>query len=261
MALESGEQSNSKSEKDSQKKEAVSEVQLLTDLVKQLQSQVKKLESEKLSPQSGIKPEDLVKIMAQYSVESQRVKDKDYRNGIQEEDIPEDDYDERGVTFCAPFLGYVITDDRRKGHRVLLPYNKEAVFFQYQGTRRFQNGKEESLSVFSTYTSQSKKEQEWLRNHTFFNTMFYESTEGAKSFDVIKAQKLSRIMTMISHLELPQLIARCKEYGIPINKDKDIMRPMLAMEMADRELKSEQTATHKRLMEIEKEKELLMSKN
>lgn len=238
-----------------------SDTKALLDLVKSMQGEIKTLKSQQLNPAAGIKPEDIVKLMAQFSAESSRVKEKDYRSGIQEEDIPLEDFDEKGVTFCAPFLGYVIADDRRKGFRVLLPYNKETILFYYQGeTRRFSSGKEEVLSVFSTYTSQSKKEQEWLRNHTFFNTMFYESTQGAKSFDIIKAQKLSKLMTMISHFELPQLIARCKEYSIPINVDKEIMRPMLAMEMADRELKSEQNSVQKRLLEIEKEKELLMIK-
>lgn len=239
----------------------VNDTKALIDLVKSMQGEITALKKQQLNPKAGIQPEDLVKIMAQFSAESRKATEKDYRNGIQEEDIPLEDIDEKGITFCAPFLGYAITDDRRKGFRVLLPYNKEVIFFGYQGeTRRFSTGKEEVLSVFSTYTSKSKKEQEWLRNHTFFNTMFYESTEGAKNFDIIKAQKLSRIMTAVSHFELPALIARCKEYGIPINKDKDIMRPMLAMKMAEIELQSEQNSTQRRLVELEQEKELLMSK-
>lgn len=230
----------------------------LLDIVKTLQQEIKNLKAAQVNPAAGIKPEDLVKMMAIYSVESQKSKDKDYRNGILAEDIPIEDFDEKGITFCAPFLGYAIADDRRMGHRVLLPYNKECILFLYQGeTRRRQNSKEESLSVFSTYTSQSRKEQDWLRKHTFFNTMFYESTAGAKSFDVIKAQKLSRIMTMVSNFELPSLIARCKEYNVPINVDKDLMRPMLSMAMADRELASEQDTRQIRLAEIEKEKILL----
>lgn len=240
-----------------------SDINALTDLVKGLQKEIKTLKEKQPNPTAGIAPEDLVRYMAQFSADAGKAKEKDYTHGIQAEDIPEEDFlaDMDAVTFCAPFLGYAIADDRRRGHRVLLPYNKQTILFVYQGeSRRRTNSKEESLSVFSTYTSQSKKEVKWLREHTFFNTMFYESTAGSKSFDVIKAQKLSRIMTMVSNFELPALIARCKEYGVPISTDKDMMRPMLSMAMAEKELQSEQNVTQRRLMEIEEEKAKLMQK-
>lgn len=231
----------------------------LLDVVKQLQGDIKRLKSEQSQNQSGISPSELAKILATYNAESRRVENKDYRQGIREEDIPKDDYDEAGITFCAPFTGYVVTDDYRMGHRVILPYNKESIFFKYQGSRRFQTGKHQELMAFSTYTSRSKKEQDWLRRHTFFNTMFYESTRGAANFDVIKAQKIARIMTAISKFDLNQIVQRCKEYDIAISQDMDVMRTNLAFKMAERELDSERNATQVRLAEIEKEKALLMA--
>lgn len=237
-----------------------SDVKALTEMVLKLQNDLAaiKLGNTQVSPGSNV---DLVKALAEFSAAQEKAKSIDFKGGIRVEDIPKDDYVEQGVRFCSPFTGYAIADDRRNGHYVLIPYNKEVIFFEYQGTREMQIGKHIQLMNFSTYNSQSKKEIEWLRGHTFFNTMFYESTKGVTSFDVQKAQKLSRIMTMLSNFEMPQVIARCKEYQIPINEDLSVMRSMLAMKMAERELESEQTTTQRRLVEIDKERALLQGKN
>lgn len=252
MAIEKGEHENEVPK---------NQIETLTNLVIDLQKQLKAVKSEQAQTQSGIDPEQLVKLFAEYNAQSKKATEKDYSQGIAEEDIPQEDYDENGVTFCAPFTGYVITDDRRKGYRVILPYNKESIFFKYQGTRKFAQGKHNELMSFSTYTSHSKKEQEWLRKHTFFLTMFYESSTDAMTFDVSKAQKIARVMTMLSKMELNQIIARCKEYEVAINhQDISVMRTTLALKMAERELESERTTVQRRLMDLEKEKALLLSK-
>ena len=231
----------------------------LLEIVKKLQNEVALLKQERSQTTSGIQPDELVTLFAKYSQESKKAADKDYRSGIQVEDIPKEDYDEKGVVFCAPFTGYVICDDRRQGHMILLPYNKEFLFFKYQGTRFFTQGKYQEKASFATYTSHSFKEQQWLREHTFFNTMFYESAKDALSFNIVRAQKLARIITMLSKFELHSIIQRCKEYEVPISQDMNTMKTHLAVKMADRELESERTSKHQRLMEIEKEKKELMA--
>lgn len=237
-----------------------SDIEVLKNLVLQLQQENKdinkKFQEVILANASG-SPASMVKVLAEYTAALDKEKNIDFRAGIRAEDIPKDDYDENGVTFCAPFTGYAIADDRRQGHHVLLPYNKEYIFFEFQGKSERQVGKHIQLMNFSTYRSQSKKEIQWLREHTFFNTMFYESTRGVANFDVQRAMKLSRIMTTVTNFEMPQVMARAKEYGIAVDQDLYVMKTMLAMKMADRELESELTSRERRLAELEKEKMLL----
>lgn len=231
----------------------------LTDMVYKLQQELKqmKLANTQADPSS---PEALAKVLAAYQSAKDKTDNIDFQAGIRVEDIPKDDYLELkdAVTFCAPFTGYAIADDRRKGHLVLLPYNKPYIFFEYQGGKPVQDGKHVKLMNLCTYTSQSKAEVEWLRNYTFMNTLIYESTKGVQNFDVLKAQKLSKIMTMLVNFEMPQIIQRCKEYNIPVGTDLSVMRTNLAMKMAEAELNRDSDATQRRLSDLEKEKTLLM---
>lgn len=258
MTLKSGDLNNN--ENAGEKKISTTDADVLKDLVYSLQKELKEIKQNQAVTQSGIDPTMMAKFAAELNQQNKKAENLDYSAGIRAEDIPIDDYDEDGVVFCSPFTGYAIADDRRKGHLITLPYNKKFIFFEFQGQRKYQQGRYQQMMVFSTYHSKSKLEIAWLREHTFFGTMFYESTKGLENFDVQRAQKLARIMTALSHLELPSIISRCKEYNVAINQDISVMRSMLAMEMSKRELESEQNSTQRRLEEIEKEKKLLQSK-
>jgi hypothetical protein len=259
MTLKSGDLENDN-------KAPQNDVAALTEMVLKLQKQFNEAQRQLLevkaanthaSPGSQV---NIVEALANYQATFEKARDIDYQAGIDAKDIPTDDYDEEGVTFCAPFTGYVISDDKRQGHRVMLPYNKPYIVFEFQGSRPIQEGKHVKLMNLCTYRSQSKKEIEWIRNYTFFNTIVYESTRGVMNFDVLKAQKLAKIMTNITNWEMPQVIARCKEYGVPIDQDLAVMRTNVAMKMADAELARDKDSTHNRLAELEKEKALLQSR-
>lgn len=239
------------------KGENTQNITALTEMVLQLQKQLNemKIANTQVSPGNNI---EMIKMLAEFNAANEKAKELDFQGGIRQEDIPLEDYDEEGVVFCAPYTGYAIADDMRMGHRVVLPYNKPFIVFNLHNSKPIQEGKHVKLMNFAIYKSHSKKEAEWLRNFTFFNAYIYESTRGAMNFDVMKAQKLAKIMTTLARFEMPQLIARCKEYAIPINEEISVMRSMLAMKMADRELESDQNSTQRRLAELEKEKSLLM---
>lgn len=227
----------------------------LINVVKKLQDQVKQMQTEKLATTGGFTADDIAKLIN--AAKQDTTKQLDYDAGIEDKDIPLDDFDEKGVVFCAPFAGYCIVDDQRQGHRILLPYNKKFIFFEHQGTRKFQQGKYQATASFATYTSRSKKEQKWIRQHSLFNTMFYENSNKAMSFDIRRAQKLSRIMNTLKDFELHSLIQRAKEYSVPISNDVNALRANLAFEMVDRELASEQSNKSAMLDSTMKEAKLL----
>lgn len=225
-------------------------------IISELSEEVRKLK-ENRQPVSfpttqGMTADDIAKLIeasAKGYKSGERDGNIDYAKGIREEDIPADDYDEKGVRFCAPNVGYVISSDRRKGHEVVLPYNKATIFFEYQATKRMQQGKYESVSPYCAYTSHSKKEIEWLRNHTHYNVMFYESATQALSQDVERMKKMTRIMTLLNHYTVPELLKRCTEYGVAKGENADVMRGHLALAMADKEVESERVKIQKRAEE------------
>lgn len=234
-----------------------SDVAALTEMVYSLQKQLKeiKIANTTVAPGSNV---DMAKVLAEFAAHQKNAENLDFQAGIREEDIPTDDYDEQGVLFCAPFTGYAISDDRRHGHRIVLPYNKPFIIFEHDGIRKVPNGKHTILMNMCKYLCKSKKEAEWLRKYTFFNTHIYESTKGVANFDVLKAQKLSTIMTHVSNWQMPQLIQGCKEHNIPISEDVQVMRTTLAMKMADVALDADNQSTARRLTELEAEKNLLL---
>lgn len=229
----------------------------LRKMVEGLTKQVQKLESEKVNAAPVFNADDIAKLI-KASKDSE--KGIDYAAGIQEEQIDIDDWDEKGIRFCAPFVGYCIVDDVRKGQRVKLPYNKEKIFFDYGATRRMTQGKYEGVSVYSVYTSQSKKEIAWLRNHRYYNIYFYESTTQAMNTDTMKAQRIGRIMAVLSNYEMDALLKRCKEYSVPMGEDAAVMRSHLAMKMMEREIAEEIESTKKQLSDAYKAQLLLEGK-
>lgn len=202
----------------------------------------------------GMTADDIAKLI-QSAVSSNRDKEKeiDYEAGIQEEQIPVDDFDKEGVRFCSPNIGYVIVDDVRKGHRVKLPFGKKMIFFDYANTRKIQQGKYQTAQAFSVYTSHSKRITQWLREHSKYNIFFYESHQQAINADASRIQTLSKIMTVLQNYEVPDILKRCDEYGVPKGEDWRAMRLQLAYAMAQREEEVAAKTTAVRLDDLRKE--------
>lgn len=262
MTLVKGNQNNedSKSNNDFTKDELFKIVTTLNKKVEDLERQQveNQFSSQGISPSvsSGISADDLTKILA--AIKEPALSDVDFDGGIKVEDIPQDDYLDKPVRFCAPYVGHVITGDLRKGYNIKLPYNRPYIFFEYQGYKKIQQGKYEALAVYSTYESHSKKEVAWLRDHSRYGINFYETSTEALSADVLKMQRLSRVMTVLQNYDLIDLIKRCKEYGIQPTEDPRVMRTYLAYEMVKRESESEKSISQKTLEDTLKERDKLI---
>lgn len=218
----------------------------LVNLVKDLAGKVEILSKEKEKPiameTNGLSAEAMATIIKAIQ-EKGDAKDLDFQGGIKEEQIPLDDYLKEGVRFVAPAAGYVVVDDVRMGYRVLLPYNKSSIYFAYEATKRQEQGKNTTLAPYSTYTSHSQKEVDWLRKHTYFGTMFYDSANLAVSSDLIRMTKLSRIMTVLKDMEYPDIVKMCTQHELQKSEDASQMRMALAVKMVDIELASEEKRT------------------
>jgi len=233
MAVEKGEEKTGNEEKGpiSQDK--------LYEMVLGLQKELKETREAK-SPQAAWNPEDVAKLVAETIKATGQNKDSidvNYERGIDESQIPPDDYlgVKGGITFFAPCGGYVICDDLRKGQRVLLPYGKKVIFFENPAVTKIQKGKYEELLVISKYTSFSKKEVEWLRKHRHFGFKFHESIGQTINADVVRMQKLSRIMGNVQNYDVQDLLKHATSYGVPVSEDYDAVRHGLATALLQKE--------------------------
>lgn len=191
---------------------------------------------------------ELLKEVAKSVKEKPDSEKYDVKRFIDEKDVPKDDWLPEGVTFCAYSAGYVIVDDVRNGFPVSTPYGR-TIFFEYQASKRYRGVKGEEMSTYCAYTSHSKKEVEWLRNHRYFGIIFFESAKEALSVNAYKSNKLIAMINMINNMPQDRVVARCKEHGIGIHDDLRLMKISLAHKMAEIDLQSEAAAQGKRLSE------------
>jgi len=182
---------------------------------------------------------------------------KDFSQGIQEEQIPLDDYNETGVRFCYPSSGYIVADDRRKGQIVKLPYNKEFIYFSHIMTRIIQQGKYGQTAPVCAYVSHSNKEIKWLREHTLYGTLIFETTTAAMNKTAEVAMKIANVMSVVQEYSFVDLLKRCTEYNIEKTDNADVMRANLAFAMADRATQNERAVTQRMLEDNYKGREIL----
>lgn len=248
MAIESGE------EKKGTEIRSVSPDKMW-EIMQEQQKQIQELLAKQgqVAASSSLSIDDITKIIKATKDSSDGI-DKNWEQGIDESQIPVDDYLEREdwVIFFSPCGGTCIVDDRRKGQRVLLPYGKKVIWFQQTIADHIQKGKDMHLLVLSNYVCKSKKEAEWIRNHSLFGFKFFESIEQTIASDVVKMQRLSRIMSDVQQYSPHNLLQHAKSYNVPVGEDFNAIRYSLAQAMADAEEKREYTTTHQLLLNTEK---------
>ena len=93
----------------------------------------------------------------------------------------------------------------------------------------------------------SKKEAEWVRNHTLFGIKYFESTKDAQSVDRIFADKLVEASNMLNGMSQFEVIERAKAEQLAITPDVDEVRKRLSYHIAEKSMKSVSTKTHHKI--------------
>lgn len=187
------------------------------------------------SASGGITSDDLAQAIAKAE---QYRKGGHYYDDIK--DVDPEDVDENGAVFTSYGNSYFIVDDTKpNGRAVRTPYGR--VFkFKFQGNRITRVGRDQSYSSFCAFRTKSKKEIEWLRQHSLYGVDFYEDTNLALSANAVKAHLTSGIIRQLSMMDQPDLIKRAKAEGIPVGGDLRIIRAELAIKLADEKWRMEQ---------------------
>jgi hypothetical protein len=251
MTIEKGTLGEEHSDENVNDKEKVveleSKVEELTDLVKQLLNQKSQGLPQAATVAGGVTADQLREIILAVK---DRPDTEKFGVGkfINESDIDPDDYDEKGLLFCAYSSGYLIVDDVRQGKSVSTPY-QNAIFFEYQATKKVDVGKYQETSTYSSYVSKSKKEQEWLKQHRYFGICFFMSAKEALSADAKKISALMKIFSGMLNMNQHEIVQRCREWNVPISEDIRNMRMLLSHKMADKQMEDEKIKDEKRLSE------------
>lgn len=258
MGLETGTEGEDKNSQPNKENDALATMAANMELMKQeLQSLKEKNLPQQISAPGGMSGEQFAELLATV-VKATKEKPDDQKltvkTFVDERDIDKDDFDEKGVIFCAYSTGYLIVDDVRQGFPVSTPFGN-AIFFKYEGKTESRDGKGKVvLNTFCVYQSRSKKEQEWLRGHRYFGIKFFESAKEALSTDAERAQKLVRFIDSVMSLSQDQAVIQCKAYGVPISSDMRTMRISLASRMLDKIEQGEKTASVRAVEEFNEER-------
>ena len=151
-----------------------------------------------------------------------------------------EDVMETPVVFYAHNCGYLIVDDSKHGQSVRAPY--KPIMFEFHFNKLTGKGKEQDIINYSKYVCSSKLEYEFLKSHTFFNIIFFESRKDLEAVDYRMTQKVIKNMTSLKNMAPYKIIEVARQNGIDINgaaDDLDKLRLTVATVLAKREMDSE----------------------
>tara|TARA_R100000808_G_C2154309_1_gene165209 strand:- start:1730 stop:2509 length:780 start_codon:yes stop_codon:yes gene_type:complete len=157
---------------------------------------------------------------------------------VAESEIDVDDYLDIPATFFCYSFSYTLFGDMKYGRQVKSPYGTPIKFkplyrYKRQGATKFSSA---TVSV-SVATVRSKKELEWLRNHSLFNIKFFEKIGDAQNADVTFSEKVVETSNRLNSMSQFEVIERAKSEGIPISDDVDDIKRRLCFYLAEKNIK------------------------
>ena len=252
-----------KPEKDKKPKEAGLSIDMQTELLNKMEAMTAKLEElEKKGPSNstGGNKEliEALKSLKDDNNDSKYSYDKVDASGYLDPDRidPKDILEGKDIVrFYAYKSNYVIVDDLRQGRAVQTPF-KNKIMFDHMGTKTTGVGKHKETEHSCVYSCKSKKESEWLKDHSLYNVTFYASggTGALMSTSSKKASKMASLMSGLKAQDRYSIISMCQQHGIEMMEDANEMRIALANKL------SEEIDLQEAKIDEEKVKEMLLTK-
>jgi len=161
-----------------------------------------------------------------------------------EEEINVDDYLEEPVmVYCYRFL-HICIGDTRWGQPVKTPYNRPIRFkplYRYQkpGVSRYDT----EIVSMSCAILRSKKERDFIRNHTHFGICYFESPKETHNIERQLADKLVEMSNMLNSMSQFEVIERARMEGMKITNDVDDIKKRLTYLLAEQSMKNPKLAS------------------
>lgn len=159
--------------------------------------------------------------------------------------LPADDYlpEEEAVSFFSYVVVTVLTTDRRQNQESYAPLGP--IVFNYLAGFAKKEGREEHIVNLCGYTSQSKTEIAWIRNHSLFKAgvICERYNTSISNGAIAKAQRASVIYNVIRNLHPASVVNRCREAGLHVTEDIELMKALLVEHMVEQEINQEKERT------------------
>lgn len=205
---------------------------------KKLDEALKGLSQQTVRQSPSSSPEDFASMISKGISDGMKSRSGQFvfDEGYTEEEIDLNDVlpEEEWVVFAVHKIYDIIVGDKRHGKQIRVPF--EPIEFIIEATKIVKQGKESSVVNFATYVCKSKKELEWLKNHSQYNVRFFDSINGAASVDSNKASILSKNMNLLNSMNQHQIRRYATDYGVPFSSDLAIMRANIATKITEKEM-------------------------
>lgn len=135
--------------------------------------------------------------------------------------------------FFTTSVSYAIYDDKRNGHTIKTPYGRP---FKFKVAYRVvEKGitRDPKYTTLSSLIVLSKKESEWLKNHTKFGFSFYLQRNGGSDTSTELQELRGKAYQMVSSMNDHQVMQRATLEGLSMTSmDIDKLRRDLSMKIA-----------------------------
>lgn len=205
---------------------------------------------------SGGLTEELAKALVTIANNSEQAQEAyDPAKYLSPAQVASDDILEEVVVFWASGFGLVLGDDKKNGIPIRPPYG--AVLFEPVGENRQQRGKDIDVNIWSKHVCESKKELEFLRNHTLFGIRFFEKAGETINVDQGFAIKLANHMTALRNTPSNQVHRMAREMELAFEEDLDKTRLMIASALIEKEKAQYAAANQIRVKNETREAEMI----
>ena len=193
-------------EKEKEKEKSSDRVnELLLKKLEELEGKIAELESRPTSTQS----------------------EKEYKFGsVKSKNIPKSDKLDKPHTFVMMGRGYVLSVYNFEGSEVLAPYGIP-VYFKWKNSDKRKTSEGEQAIHYSTYSTWSKKECEFVKNSPFFGTLIFDKVTDLEEVNPELVSTIERASTYVANMTQDEIFGLAGNYKLDINLPVSKLKSML----------------------------------
>lgn len=170
---------------------------------------------------------------------------------IRQEEIDPEDVLSTPAIFFTTSIAFYISDDKKHGRVIQTPYNRIHKFkLISRQIVSIPGNKNATVKTVSAFMTNSKKEAEFMRNHTLFGTVFFEKISEGGEISGELQDKLIQAAGIVAQMDDHTVIQRCLQMTPKIDVDTDdtsTLRRKLSRRMAESLLKDDEKFRNKQI--------------
>lgn len=154
------------------------------------------------------------------------------------EEIDMNDYMDDPAVFFTYSFSYGVLGDKRYGHEIKTPFNRPIKFEPLFRYKKAAMGRGEEIVSMSSVSIHSKKEAQWLREHSLYGIRFFEKLADAQSIDKTFADALAESSHIVNGFRSEhEMINKAKQIGVELVQDLEQLKRSVIYKMAEDEMK------------------------